>query len=460
MAQYRCAACGSKNVVTDTETGGVKYNYVKGAVSTVVLGVGGAAAGIENKTQQVYKCASCGLSLTYAMPEGLKAAIDLGVEDVEARNNLNFNGIPVDWDYLTTKYPNIERGAADVAIEKKQKEFATKEAFCADLLKKMIAYVNTPVEFEIPTWDAEAQKEWAVQYGAAWSKRDADISELLRKVEEVKALLQEESEERFAVAQRDYDALVASLADAEKELASLGFFKMKEKKALTAKIEELKQKIANDKPAKWKEDEKLNKLRKAADDDCQRRIIAAWNSYSGPVSPKTQFEVHKFMEPIRIKEGESEISANGKALYEQIKKAITLFQETHPFYIQCGAIPHNMRTAEQRSMVYSYSLDCECYATYLLCLLALISAKEPLSTDDLIDLSFFAGIRTNASFELDDRDSRANYRVINHALVGLTALGLAQTLCVTNTDIKPELHNNQYKEFRAFTKHMTATAKV
>ena len=29
MALYRCAACGSPNVVTDTQIGGLKYDYLK-----------------------------------------------------------------------------------------------------------------------------------------------------------------------------------------------------------------------------------------------------------------------------------------------------------------------------------------------------------------------------------------------------------------------------------------------
>ena len=44
MALYRCAACGSPNVVTDTQIGGLKYDYLKGAVGTAILGAGGAAA--------------------------------------------------------------------------------------------------------------------------------------------------------------------------------------------------------------------------------------------------------------------------------------------------------------------------------------------------------------------------------------------------------------------------------
>ena len=145
---------------------------------------------------------------------------------------------------------------------------------------------------------------------------------------------------------------------------------------------------------------------------------------------------------------------------QRLDKAVNLFRETHPFFIECGLIPHHMRTAEQKQKVMPYSNDCDCYRTTLFCLLALIVAKQPLTTDDLIDLCVFAGIQTHSFVELENRDSRSNYRVINHAFITLTVLGFAQTLCVTNTDIKPELHNRQFKEFRAFSKDMTAVAKV
>lgn len=461
MADYRCAACGSKHVVIDTETGGIKYNYAKGAVGTVILGVGGAAAGIENKTQQVYKCAACGLSLSYAMPDGLKKAIDLGVENAEARNYLDFNGVHVEWDYLTTKYPNIERGAADTAIEKKQQLFASKEAFRADLLKKMIAYVNTPLEFEIPTWDAEAQKAWEAQYGAAWRKRDSEIEELLRKVEEVKALLEDDSKQRLAAAQRDYDALVASHAAAENELASLGFFKLKEKRALTAKIEELKQKIAKSKPSEWEEEEKLSRLRIAANEDCKQRILAAWNSYSGPVSPKTQFEVHKFLEPIRIKKGDAEISTS-QALFNQIKQAEDLFRKAHPTYAIISPIPPASRTPKQCNMNFQLCRDCDLYRNSLICLLALVAAKMPLTSEDLVDLCLTKKFPLSLLSELDreNQNARRHYKEIDFALLCLTNLGLVQTLCVTGTDIKPELHNCQYLKFSKFIRNMVATAKL
>lgn len=103
MALYRCAACGSPNVVTDTQIGGLKYDYLKGAVGTAILGAGGAAAGIKNQQQQVFKCPDCGMTLSYAMPEEIKQVIDLGVMSLNARAHLKLRGSPIEWEYLTSK---------------------------------------------------------------------------------------------------------------------------------------------------------------------------------------------------------------------------------------------------------------------------------------------------------------------------------------------------------------------
>lgn len=120
MSLYRCAGCGSKNVSVDTQSGGIKYNYVKGAVGTVLLGTGGAAAGITNKEQQVYKCSDCGVTLTYPMPEDIKVLVDLGVDYVEQRDRLSLQGISVPWSFLTSKYKNIESGMVDAEIARKK----------------------------------------------------------------------------------------------------------------------------------------------------------------------------------------------------------------------------------------------------------------------------------------------------------------------------------------------------
>lgn len=124
---YRCASCGSPNVVKDTQTGGVKYNYLKGAIGTVALGIGGAVAGITSDTQEVFKCPDCGLTLTFSLEEPWKSLIDIGNSSEEARKTLNLNGSPIKWDFLKGKYPNIEEGQADKEIKQRQ-EFEKEQA--------------------------------------------------------------------------------------------------------------------------------------------------------------------------------------------------------------------------------------------------------------------------------------------------------------------------------------------
>ena len=114
MAVFRCAACGSPNVVPDTQTGGVGYNYVKGTIGTVVLGPGGGAAGVESKREKVYRCPDCGLTLSYTMDPSISTLIDQGVRSLEARRKLRSpRGVPISWEALKAQYKNIESGYAD-----------------------------------------------------------------------------------------------------------------------------------------------------------------------------------------------------------------------------------------------------------------------------------------------------------------------------------------------------------
>ena len=83
----------------------------------MTLGVGGAAAGITSDTQQVFKCPDCGITLSRPLEEPWKTMIDVGNSSLDARKNLNYDGIQVSWDMIKRKYPNIEEGIADREIE-------------------------------------------------------------------------------------------------------------------------------------------------------------------------------------------------------------------------------------------------------------------------------------------------------------------------------------------------------
>ena len=113
MGLYRCAACGSPNVMSDTQTGGIKYDFVKGAVGTIALGAGGAVAGITNQQQRVFKCPDCGVTLTYPMPEEIKQAIDLGVMSATAREHFQIHGVEIPWNVIKEQYVNIEHDSED-----------------------------------------------------------------------------------------------------------------------------------------------------------------------------------------------------------------------------------------------------------------------------------------------------------------------------------------------------------
>lgn len=167
MSLYRCAACGSQKVMLDTQYNGVGYDYLRGAVGTVVLGVGGAAAGIKSQNTQVYKCTECGITLSYTMPEEIKLAIDIGVLDEKARSNLKLaNGIPMYWDVLKNRFKNIEKGPADEANEAREQRkqeglmscaTASKEEFDMAVdhlevyLRKYCQWFDDPEETGVPS---------------------------------------------------------------------------------------------------------------------------------------------------------------------------------------------------------------------------------------------------------------------------------------------------------------------
>lgn len=127
MSLYRCSVCGSPNVTCESRLSGIKYDYAKGAMGSVILGPGGAAAGITSTTETIYKCADCGAALPYPMADHVKAWIDLGVMSLAARKKLEMDFIY--WDGLTAQYKNIEKGPADEEIERaKQLNETNKQA--------------------------------------------------------------------------------------------------------------------------------------------------------------------------------------------------------------------------------------------------------------------------------------------------------------------------------------------
>lgn len=117
MSVYRCAACGSPKVMLDTQSGGINFNFAKGALGDAIMGPGGALVGLESTETPVFKCPDCGMTLTYPMANSIKEAIDLGVMDLKSREFLFVDGYQLTWEFLQSQYKNIESGPADHEIQ-------------------------------------------------------------------------------------------------------------------------------------------------------------------------------------------------------------------------------------------------------------------------------------------------------------------------------------------------------
>lgn len=215
MALYRCAACGSPNVVTDTQIGGLKYDYLKGAVGTAILGAGGAAAGIKNQQQQVFKCPDCGQTLTYAMPDEIKQTIDMGILSAEARKNAVIQGIPISWDVLNAKYKNIGKISDDKENRPSSAKAELMEYFSFDFMSdagKLLLEASRP-QFE----EAKASfKQQLAERQEAQIRKDA---------------------QDFLDCNKLREKLKTEIENLKTELGTLGFFQFGKKNELKEKIE-------------------------------------------------------------------------------------------------------------------------------------------------------------------------------------------------------------------------------
>ena len=87
MSMYRCATCGSPNVLKSEQNDG--FSYKKAIVGTAVFGNIGAVAGINGKHSVTYHCPDCGFQSTTTMDDVTKAVIDtlITIPDVFERTN-------------------------------------------------------------------------------------------------------------------------------------------------------------------------------------------------------------------------------------------------------------------------------------------------------------------------------------------------------------------------------------
>lgn len=241
MALYRCAACGSPNVVTDQENDGVKFDYVKGAIGTVVLGAGGAVAGISSKSKLVYKCRDCGVSLSYPLGEPYKSLIDTGVASITGRQTLNINGFPMSWDTIKSKYPNIENGAADAEIQARAANQKQNKASAVEYLMALWQQDNEKDQVFLQKGEAEldaAQREWENGKKDLEVRKKEHLQNALAEKENQLQLLMAEKNTELAEYQAKIDTIQAEIKQLQAQLAGLGFFNFSEKTNCKKQIEE------------------------------------------------------------------------------------------------------------------------------------------------------------------------------------------------------------------------------
>lgn len=247
MALYRCAACGSPNVVEDTQKEG--YSYVKGAIGTVVLGAGGAVAGINGKTKKVYKCPDCGLTLNEPMPFEIKTLIDMGVMAPAARKNLQLNGVQIEWEVFTGKYKNIEKDSkscvatapASVPVSTHSPKSTETAQPTGETEQGKIVYKVAEIHY------AQACKEWAEACMALKDQRKKEEKELADSQRiKLEAEINNDLDARVRAHTNKKEQYEAEKRAAEAKLASLGVFQLGAKSDTKKKIESLAQMIAGE----------------------------------------------------------------------------------------------------------------------------------------------------------------------------------------------------------------------
>lgn len=262
MALYRCASCGSPNVVLDAQEGGVSYNYAKGIAGTVILSAGGGAAGIESKSKMVYKCADCGLTLSYCMNANTKKAIDVGVQYSSMRDMLYDGDIRVSWEYLTSRYKNIESGEGDAYLREEQEKNnamanAAMEKF-AGLAQDIALYQKDPEAFNA-RYD-ELYKIWEEKYLGLLEQKEQEYETVLAELRKEKVREKDEIKKRYEETVNELiEPLLQEKEATEQRLATLKFYQFGAKNEAKDRLAELtnllaaaekKKKIAEEKKEK------------------------------------------------------------------------------------------------------------------------------------------------------------------------------------------------------------------
>lgn len=98
MSLYRCAVCGSPNVVKIEKNDG--FSYSKALAGTAVFGTVGAVAGINGKKSYAYSCPDCGRTMPQPMDSVTKEKIDLVMTNPDTLVPVLYPNIYNQYSYL------------------------------------------------------------------------------------------------------------------------------------------------------------------------------------------------------------------------------------------------------------------------------------------------------------------------------------------------------------------------
>lgn len=300
MVKYRCAACGSPKVMVDVEADGISYDYKKGFVGTVVFGTGGAVAGIESNRHQVYKCPECGVSLSYPMQEPYKSVIDIGVDNLGARDSLQIYGLRVRWERLKQQYPNIEDGYAEKEIAwRAANEKATLEAL-ADAWNDDVIHAKMSVselEIEESIWMQKNAKVKTWRDEAITTALEAKNKECEREIVKRK----QEHESEIDNLNRKSKQLHRKIEELTGKIQTLNVFQFSTKKKLNEEIENIRVEIQSIHESIRKKVEQRDTcdaaIRKEYEKIKKQKVADVTRKYSISESPKTRVaRISEYME--------------------------------------------------------------------------------------------------------------------------------------------------------------------
>lgn len=295
MSLFRCVECGSPNIRKETQNGPIKYDYVKGAVGTVLLGVGGAAAGIKQDQQIVYRCPDCGAVSSTPMSNDLKTIIDVYSTSVRFRNTMEWNGSAISWEFLKGRYKYLADN--DVTVKT---ECSESEDELVKRIQKKLMKLGGPEYFYIANYVDDSKvkhDDWiqAKKESDAIIKAEVDKKneEIVHEFNSIINGIKEETTARSEAIKKELIDLNEQLNTLENKKTNLGFFAFSEKKRIESQISELTNAINNKKTVEATNlvntsKEKIAKAEKEANNKIKKYEKEVTEKYSVGEDPTTE----------------------------------------------------------------------------------------------------------------------------------------------------------------------------